>query len=291
MPGMAEHLYYRHSGSFRITGLAMALVGSLLASLVLAAAYAYLILYIPLAGIVTFLLTGGFAAGVGWVTGALLRRGHVRNMLLGSALALGVALVAWWFHWCTWLFALLHRAGQDVSLVAIALQPGVTWELVRSVNASGAWSLGGFEPTGIALWAIWAIELLVILGVAWLVAHAMIAMEPYCERCESWCPGKPVPMRLAPIDEADARRRAESHDLGALVSMGPPPDDSAWTQLTLHACPRCDRTNSLIVEAITRKVDAKGKENVSKKELVRHLLLSAEEAGRVRAAAPARGAC
>jgi hypothetical protein len=279
-------LYYQHSGAFSIPGLLAASVAAMLAGLILAVAYAYTTLYIPLAGFVTFLLTGGYGALLGASTGFLLRWGRVRNGLLAGIVATVVALVSWWFSWCVWLDALLGRAGQDASVLAIVLQPGAMWDLVRGVNRTGAWSIAGGTPTGVVLWILWLVEAAIVLGLGILLAQGILTGDPYCERCGTWCAKKPLVVRFPPELAEGIKARAESKDLAGIATAERAAAGSAgWTQLSLHACPRCEHTRTLSVLTVTEKVDEKGKASQSETIVADKLLLSREEAAALEAMA------
>jgi hypothetical protein len=59
-------------------------------------------------------------------------------------------------------------------------QPGQMWAFPSTINASGPWSIFGWTPTGAALWGIWGIEALVVIGIGTVSAHGVIDI-PYCE--------------------------------------------------------------------------------------------------------------
>src|SRR5688572_3905604 len=172
--------YYRHSGRFSPPGALIGLAGGLLAGVALAFAYAYSLAYIPIVGIVTFILSAGFGALVGFVTGRLLRVGHVRNNAVTTIVTLTVALVAFYMSWVAWIHAIAGRADADIPLAEIASQPALVWELVQEINKVGAWSLKGFTPTGTFLWILWAIEACLIVVPVFLVTSAMLGGRPYC---------------------------------------------------------------------------------------------------------------
>src|SRR5262249_44091916 len=115
--------YYQHSGLFSPVGVLKALVVGLLVSVPAAFVYSYAIVYIPIVGIISFVLTGGFALAVGAAVGALLRSGKVRNQAVAVGTALPVGLFALWAAWVTWVYALLNRSDANVDLLDLALDP------------------------------------------------------------------------------------------------------------------------------------------------------------------------
>ena len=148
--------YYAHSGKFGLMGPIYMLVMGTVGSLVLSAVYGYAIYYIPFIYL-NFLITLGFGACVGFLVGYGGKLGKVRNpgMLLIFGLAFG--MFAEYAGWVSWIFALSKQQ-------ALALQPLDIWAVVMLVGQEGAWSIFGWTPTGASLFAIWAIEAVMIIG-------------------------------------------------------------------------------------------------------------------------------
>ena len=179
--------YYKHSGHFSVPSAVIVLVASVAAGFLLACAYSYLILYIPIAGYITFLFSAGFGGILGVVIGAALTWQKVRNVWVAVGVTAAAALSAFYACWAVWIYAFLRRAEVDVNLLPIFLQPDVLWGVIQKVNSVGAWTLRSWEPTGTTLWIIWSIEALIIFGVTFLVALSAFLETPFCESCNSWC--------------------------------------------------------------------------------------------------------
>jgi hypothetical protein len=280
IPGQASGTY-RPSGRLSPLVFLWAPMVAVPVAAVTAAAYAYAILYLPLVGYFTFILTAGFGFLVGLGVRGGVRLGKARNPALATLLGLAPGCVALYLSWAVWIFALARRGGADLPLVGLALQPAAVWELVRSVNAEGAWSIQGWTPTGGALWFFWAVEALVVVGIPTLVAWSA-AGEPYCEQCGSWCRetrgvfvGKDTP-------HPEIIRRLQNQDLAFVAQVGPAePGAAARIRYDLHAC-GCGSTVTLGATLLTKTVE-KGKEKEESKELLDKVLLRRDAVATLRA--------
>ncbi len=271
---MDDTRYYRHSGRFSPGGIVGALGLGLPAAVLMAFVYAYAIVYIPIIGIVSFILTGGFAAVVGAVVGLMLHTGKVRNTLVSYLTALPVALVALWASWVAWVYALLRRGDAEISLLGLTLDPVGLWQVIGVINEKGAWSFKGATPTGGVLWFLWACEALIIVGVSMAMAEGMVA-EPFCEDCQTWCEEQKSFALLGPATQEELVPRLELSDFVALKGL-PAATASAFTRLDLHQCTQCRATLTLTGKAIT-VTQKGGKTETDEKDLFRLLKLSTSQ--------------
>jgi hypothetical protein len=276
--------YYRLSGEVTVAGLFMGLGGGLTAGAVLAFAYSYLITYIPFVYL-NFLCTIGYALVLGAVTGHLMRVGKMRNSVVGGSLGLIVALVSYYFSWAVWLSITVSGSDLSVSSVELAAQPGALWRVMQAVNENGAWSVGlglsailsgrGGMVSGVALWVVWVIEALIVLVGTTIAALGTLAVDPFCESCQTWCAEEKDVLSIRPADSGELTRRFEAKDFAFLKAVGAKSEgDAEWFRLDLHRCPGCGSTNTLSVKQERLKVDDKGKTSVDSKGLIQQLLLT-----------------
>jgi hypothetical protein len=271
--------YYRHSGRAPIPGIVGGLATGILAAIVLSLIYAYVILYIPIIGYVTFILTALCGCGVGFAMGTVLSLGKVRNNTVAMSLGVAVGLVTLWASWVFYVYALLHRGGREseATMLGIALNPDAMWEVIRQVNDVGAWSFKSFRPTGGVLWAFWLGEAVIIVGGATIAAWAVIAGSPFCERCEQWCEetkgvgtcneGEPTQLK----QHLEQKRFEILETLGAVL-----PTAKSWYRWDLASCKDCGATNTLSIQKMTLEVE-KGKPKTNSVEVIGKLLLAPDE--------------
>lgn len=274
--------YYRHSGKFSPDAPFVALAAGLPAALVLSWVYAYAILYIPIVGIVTFILTGGLGAGVGFATGFVLNARKVRSAAVAWGVGLFVGFVTLWLSWVSWTVGLLRRGDGDVSWLAVLFSPADLWAVVNKVNEVGAWSFKGATPTGGLLWVLWACEAAIIVGVVAWVSSLMVA-DPYCEACDTWCTARQGLATSAQGDVSSLREALERKDFaGALAAVGPASPAAGWLRYDVHECGSCGATNTLSVIPVT--VKDKGPEDGA--PLIKHLSLTRAEVAALGGAMP-----
>jgi hypothetical protein len=276
--------YYKHSGKYAPGGLLMGLVGGIIAGAILAAAYAYLELYIPLAGVITFILTAGFGGLLGFAVGALMKRGNVRSAPATLLVSLIVAAVSFYISWGVWLYAALKRAEvEQADVLAILLNPGVMWELAGEINKVGAWTIKSWTPTGGVLWTFWGLEALIIFAMTLLVAKVVIEGDPFCEHCGKWCEESQGVLRVPMADPDEMKQRMEMKDFSYLEKLAAGKAEAgASMSLDIHTCPGCRNTNTLTVKSTTVTVDKKGNESKDEKEVLAKLVLTPTDAETIR---------
>lgn len=278
-----DERYYRPSGRAPMVGIGFGALGGSLGGIALAVAYAYLILYLPIAGYITFLIALAFGALTGLATGYSLRHGSVRSPMVGFGVGAGVAIVAFYASWVVWIYGLLHRADIDASFTTLLLHPGTLWNSIVAVNGVGAWTIKGATPTGIVLWILWGCEAVLILGPAVFLA-AFPLSDPFCERCERWCEEEKGVRRTALAAKEDFVTRLEARDWAWVAALASG-EEGAHLSFDLHVCPTCEEMHALTVQQVTTAMES-GKPVKSTTALLEHLLLNRQEAAALRAAPP-----
>jgi hypothetical protein len=280
---MSTELYYQHSGKYDAGGLLTALLGGIAAAVILSFAYAYLLLYIPLAGYVTLLLTGGYGFLLGLVMAFLMKRGKVRNPGAAVGVTLLVSLVGLYSSWAVWVYAFLRRAEVDVDLVSVFLQPGALWNAISLINADGAWTIRNWSPTGGTLWFFWGLEAVIILGAACLVLYGAITKDPFCEGCGTWCEETEGVARLGQTDGAELKQHLESRDFAYLEKLGPAKADApGYVEINVHSCPNCRGTHTVSANLVTVTVNKKGESEANKETVADKLNVDSSGADAIR---------
>jgi len=263
--------YFRYSGKVPPVSVVAGVLGGLAAAMVLAVVYAYAVVYIPLAGVVTFILSGGFGFLLGLAPGLFFKATHLRNLTVARVITLGVSLVGFYASWVAWVFVICQRGDVEIPLISLVLEPGELWNLIVALNEVGTWSLKGSTPTGGILWALWIGEALLVLGTAGFAAFIYGDDLLYCEDCGKWCPERSVTALEPAVGQSDV----EARDWASFQKLGPPTGPQS---LSLHffACD-CKRLAAMTVKLNTTTVDKKGKESTTSKTIADRFLLDAEE--------------
>jgi len=277
-----EGVYYQHSGKYSAGGLLTGTLIGLIVACVTAWLYAYLILYIPIAGYISFLFTAAFGGIVGFAMAKLLKGRQVRNTPVAVLATLVVTTAAFYFHWAVWVNAALRRADIESSL-DIALVPSFLFAMINEINATGAWTIRSWTPSGTALWVIWTLEAAIVYVLAVAVAVGEMNSDPYCENCHAWCPKTEAVLNVAAApDQEEFKRRVEARDVRYLEQLGAMAQGAmAWEQIDLHTCPKCNSTNTLSVQHVTVKME-KNEAKQETSESVAKLVLGISEADAIR---------
>ena len=248
--------HYEHSGKAPLGGILLTLIGGTVAGIVLGAIYGFLIYWSPFVYINAF-ITLGFGFGLAVSVGGLGKVGKIRNAGVLTVVALIVAAVAYYVHWSVWVGRMTE---------AQVVDPGTLWAFVSTVNALGPWSIFGWTPTGFALWAIWGIEAIVIVGLGTVSAHGMIDI-PFCEDTGQWATETTLPGHFAPLNSPNVASPSS-----LLQALQPNQDSSAaYTEVAVATADgselRCVSLNSVVVEK-----DKDGKEEAEKQTIVKNML-------------------
>jgi hypothetical protein len=164
-------------------------------------------------------------------------------------------------------------------------------DAVLEIAEVGAWSVRSMVVKGAILWIVWSVEVSMIFVMTLLTAVSVASSRLYCERCLRWCGARAKIVRLAASpDPSELARRVGAYDLGALEALpDPAPDAARWIEVDLESCEGCSHTNALTVSRVAIGRDKKGNEKRDVDSLLHRLVVSSDEAARVRALATRGG--
>lgn len=273
--------YYKHSGQAPLASLLLGLVvGTLTASLV-GGIYSYVILYLPIAGFITFILSGGYGAVCGFITAFMLQRGKVRNDALSMGVVMLGQLIGFYVAWAVWVYAFVMKSEPEAGLtLPMLLNPLLLGKLVAAINETGAWSMSGSTPSGILLWILWALEAVLVFGGAWVVASSIFSGEVYCERCHRWCDNEPGVLLLPPADHGELKRAFEERRFDALA-LGVATQEQFIT-VDVRSCGGCNELQTLTLVQLTTTINKEGKPETARTEILTGLLMEPAEVAALR---------
>lgn len=254
---MMRSTHYQHSGTAPLGGVFLTFAGGLVVASMLGAIYGFLVFWSPFVYI-NFFITLGFGVGLGAAVGSLAKLGKIRNTGLVTLLALAVALFAWYAHWVVW--------SQLVTEVLV-LNVATLTRLLATIADLGAWSIFSWTPTGFALWAIWGIEALMIVGIGTIGAMGIVDV-PFCEDTGQWAENRRLNTRFKALGDAVVPESPTS----VLASLQPlVGDEAAFVQVTVATADgselRCVSLDNVVIE-----IDKDGKQEAKSTSLVRHML-------------------
>ncbi len=276
-------MYYKHSGRFTVGGLVVGGFVGCVSALVLAYAYGLGIIYIPevkLAAIaaIAFGCLVGAAAGYGLVWG------KIRNDRVASLFSAAVSALALYLSWSVWVASTLKsQRVQDVSWIALAQHPRALWNLVCLINQYGTWGLSsGSATSGWALWVIWFLEAVCVIGCGAFVGLAVLQAHAFCESCGTWCKRGAKFMLAPPPDVAQFKLQLEANDLRSLESLGPGAKGTDHLDIELDSCPQCRQFHTMSITHTIIRRSKTGKATVTNHSLVKHMLLDGGHAESLR---------
>ncbi|MBW8016683.1 MAG: MptD family putative ECF transporter S component [Planctomycetes bacterium] len=263
--------YYRHSGVIGLTGPINMTVFGTIAALVLGTVYGYAIRYIPFIYINLF-ITLGFGAGVGYFVGLGAKIGKVRNTKALLVFGFIFGCFAEYVGWVSWIFATSEQQ-------RLALMPSEIFAVLQFLAEEGAWDIFGWTPKGLALYSIWTIEAIMIIGMSAGVAWFKLTSIPFCEECEKWIEEKHT---IGPLDNItnhdELKEQLERSDYTMLNSLKKQePVSDAYLQIDLVHCPDCNQNHYLTVKSIVTTTDSDKKEKTDVDNIIENLIITPDQ--------------
>lgn len=265
-----EFSYYKHSGEIGSCGPLLMMLFGIPGGLVLGGIYGYALLYVPVAEI-HILLTLALGAAAGYLVTLGGRLGKVRNtgFLLLSGLIFGS--FAEYFGWVSWIYA---YSQQDI----LVIDPLKISAVMKSIAQTGGWSVFDWTPKGTALYIIWALEAIVIIGLSTFIPRKLLGTKPFCESCNQWIKDKDLILPLEPIDQPEEfRLQLEAGDATALealevIELG----SEHFSKLEIYHCAACKEFYLLNVVNITLSQDSKGAIKEQSNHIIKNLIVGQE---------------
>lgn len=266
-----EDKYYQHSGVIGLTGpIYMTLFGTI-AALALGAIYGYAIFYIPFIYL-NFFITLLFGAGVGFSIHFGAKIGKVRNTKALLAFGFILGCLAEYVGWVSWIFALSQQE-------ALVLMPWDIFHILQRIAEDGAWNIFGWTASGFALYAIWAIEGVMIIGTSTLVSSVILSSTPFCEDCEEWIEEKHTIGFLDPVtDPEELKQELERADYTLFNSLKKQETTTnAYTEIDLLHCPDCSQNHYMTINSVKITIDSKKKEDKASDIIIENLIITQDQ--------------
>jgi hypothetical protein len=258
---------YQHSGKIGY-GLVILPIGGIPILLLLACIYAYISVYNPIGGYITFLIILGYALACGIGIGLLLKFSKCRNTAFCWITGVIGGLLSVYFAWSFFLFVLLNRLESDApGFLDVTLSPLIAWNLIIEINQTGWFSIKGSTPSGIFLWILWGIEAGTIFFVTLFPASQAIENEMFCEKCNIWCNVTQTKYLTIPTEIA----ALEASEISILSMNNLKHEENISTRPAIKAelvkCPPCINYAGWKYSMVKTEIDKNGNEKDSLKSI------------------------
>lgn len=270
---MDPKLYYRPSGKAPVIGVMLAMIVGSIGGTVLAVIYSLINYYNPFIYF-TFIATGLFGAGCGVCAVFGLSLGKVRSPMMNALAGFFVGFVSLYLSWVVYLFLVAKDSfGQGILMFDMQ---GM-WSFMQVIAETGLWEIGGAAPTGMALYAIWALEAGIIIVPSVLIAYA--SDTPFCEGCKAWADEKVCGVTFASLEDLESMKDSlEEGDYRPLLEQGRMEPEADALHVKIHSCPKCDESTWLEIDRVLSWVDDKGEDQSSSENVVKYLSIERPEA-------------
>lgn len=221
-------------------------------------AYAWVNVYSPVAGYVSVLFSLALAYGAAWPVALAAQKLKVRNLTTLRLAGVGTGLLALYFAWVSFAWVLLYRFAEPPEFLEIARSPAQLWEFVQAINAEGWYSLSGdLRPSGLVLWAFWAIEAAIIVGFTATLSTRRVDGRAFCEDCGRWMQDEEA---IAMPDAQGKLARAVAADGLAGIDAVDHPRRAAtsWLVVSRQRCRGCSAAAVYRVDAVQHNKTDKG---------------------------------
>lgn len=271
--------FYAHTGTLPLSALVGGVIRGSLAAVLGGGIYAFADIYIPLI-YARIILVLGFGVLLGVVPARTMLSAKVRNTPAVLLVTLLVALVGYYVCWGAWIYGKALQWNQSVPMQEILLEPLRMWDVINAINDSGTWTIGhGNENVrGGALWLVWLIEAGIIFFTALKVAARMSNSTPFCEKCRQWCTAPRTIAQTVAVDAGELRQRLLGQDIAFARALPRYPAALGYfLSWSYQQCPACKQFSTLSVTSMNITRNKKGKISKSKKEIIRQLILDANQ--------------
>jgi hypothetical protein len=269
----AQPSFYRPSGRFSAVSLVVTLLTGVTVAAVLGVFYALLIYVSPFVYL-NFLAVAGYAVVLGVMMAKLGDWLPMRAPAIATLLGGVVGLTGLYVSWVTWLLAATEgSAGLLTNPIALV-------GAISVLADHGVWSIVGVTPTGLALYALWVTEAVVLVGVpAWATRAA--ARAPFCEGCRKWTVNELARTWHGGWSQAELLAAATAGRMEALCDADP--HRGGYARATLESCPDCQTTAFLTAEHLTFSVDKDGEVKERATPVFTHLAIAPLDLAQARA--------
>jgi hypothetical protein len=282
-------MYYSPSGKMPPMGILILLFFILFAFPLISIAYTFISWFIPYIYI-KFFITVGFGLAMSFIINFGVKVGKIRNPQIVKWMVIIGAILAIYIHWSLYCSLLINagesheygslRHGYNFTettfnknlFLGLLSSPSIVFELISSLYKSGTFSIFGFAPKGFLLAFFWLTELLIILGIPYLISEQ--ASEPFSEKNNSWMKNETLDKKSNYILDIDkTKSELENNDFNFILN----PDfkeNLIYKYSTLKIYSSEGDQNQYLTLINNIMTEEKGKESIKEDFVVQKLFIS-----------------
>lgn len=273
--------HYKASGKFSpfiVLGAPLFMLVSFIAALI----YAYLNVYIPITGWVTFIFIIGYIFVTCTSSVFILKMFNVRStmvILLWSAFACFMAL---YMDWACFVNVVINRYAEeaDLSLADTLLSPVALWDTICAIAESGWYSMGSSGKSNVSgwvLWGLWGVEAVAICGANFFIAFSTLD-DVFCEKCNQWADENDSVLNFCHDNEEFLVRAFSTNDIRFSEHIKPmTPNSKLFYTIRTSICSSCNEFVYLSLSNTRITLNKEGEEESSNTELVTNLCFSIDD--------------
>jgi hypothetical protein len=225
-----------------------------------------------------FVATLIFALALGFAVLLFADLGKVRSPLFVRFTWLVTFGAGYYFYW---VCSVWMQQGWGVGFAAF--DPQVIYRFGEHLFQVGSWGFGQWKATGWVLVAFWVVELLTIVWLSYIAAVANID-QPFCEHCNVWTEtkkGLALFHATGSEPEWDNLRQGDIRAIGRVPLLASKVDH--YVRLDVNACPRCERSNFLLLHSVKVEWDKEGEnKTTTEKTFITNLSVTADQMAQLR---------
>lgn len=281
-------MYYSPSNKMPSWGVLVLLFFVFAAFPIISIIYTYAGWYIPYIYI-KFFLTLGFGFAIAFIINKGVKFGKIRNPKIVKWVVIIGSFLALYIHWCLYCSLILNagesheygnfRNGYSFTETAfngnmflgLILNPKIVFELISSLFSSGTFSIFGLVPKGFFLGLFWTIELLIILGIPFLIADQ--ANEPYSETNNQWMKSELMDKKSNYVIDID-KTKSELENGNYQFLLNPNFEENLednYATLKVYSSEGDENQYLTLINNV--KTNEKGKENIKEDLIIQKLFI------------------
>lgn len=271
--------FYKASGKFSpfiVLGVPLFMLVSFIAALI----YAYLNVYIPITGWVTFIFIIGYIFVTCTASVMILKMFNVRSSMIILLWSVFSSFIALYMDWGCFISVVSDELFEKpLSMTDVLLDPILFWDWVCLVGENGWYSMGSGDSmiSGWLLWGLWGIEAVAITGANFFVAFSTLD-DVFCEKCNQWTDENDSALTFHHDNEEFLVRSFSSNDIRFTEHIKPVESSSRlFYTIRTSICSSCNEFVYLSLSSTRIKLNKEGEEETDDVTLVTNLCFSIDD--------------